>query len=765
MSHFGLTGAFCTKSSVRIRSEPAARRDPIDELHWVPSCVGTTKYSAPGSGKHLAKWHYISTVVVPGVPPAPDPRIGRVAAARYLPRVVRGTLRGDPILLPRSPRAASSSSSPSRTTVGFSATTGAAVRAARARARRSGLVTLPARGRPSRRALLGRGLLAGFALWSYLSITWADQNADAWDGANRTALYAIVFALFALWPLGSRGAAAARRRDRPRDRRARRSSRCSRSHGGRRPARLLRRRPARLAGQLPQRQRRALVPRLLAVRHARGRGASSIRRCAASSPVSAVVLAGTALLGQSRGWLFALPLVVDRLPARSRRPRQRAAWALIARRPRADRRPPARARRRRRLRRGARRRGGPLDDAVRAILLAAPRSPASRGAAAALVDRRARPSADVARRTGLGLAASRPAVVLLIGAVAFVAARRRPGAWAGDRWDEFKGGAQPRVGRRPPDPDARLEPLRLLARRLNQFKAHPITGRRRRQLPPRLPRRAPQRRGALLPALAGRAHAVARPGSSGALLLFGGVRAALLAAALRAIRSAPASARPPRPRRAHLVRLLPHPRRRSTGSGSCRRSACIAFALLGIAVGARAARRHSPAARARARGRSSRRPRTAGSPGRCRARRRVLVARVPPALAVARQRRRARASTRPAATRARRSTSSTAPRALNPFSATRACYRPDHRRARPRRAGDRRLRRRCSSATRATSTRTSRSPRSPPSRAATRTPALARRAAASSARATTSPATRCRSLARGRAAQHPRAQRGRSTQR
>jgi O-Antigen ligase len=42
--------------------------------------------------------------------------------------------------------------------------------------------------------------LAAYAAWSLLSITWADARGDAWDGANRTLLYLIVFALFALLP-------------------------------------------------------------------------------------------------------------------------------------------------------------------------------------------------------------------------------------------------------------------------------------------------------------------------------------------------------------------------------------------------------------------------------------------------------------------------------------------------------------------------------------------------------------------------------------
>lgn len=70
-----------------------------------------------------------------------------------------------------------------------------------------GLLALPT-ARPSRAQWVAIGLLAGYAVWSYLSILWAEQQGLAWDGANRAAMYAIVFALFALWPIGSRSAAA-----------------------------------------------------------------------------------------------------------------------------------------------------------------------------------------------------------------------------------------------------------------------------------------------------------------------------------------------------------------------------------------------------------------------------------------------------------------------------------------------------------------------------------------------------------------------------
>ncbi len=43
------------------------------------------------------------------------------------------------------------------------------------------------------------GCLAAFTALSYLSILWAGVPGDAWEGANRTLLYLLVFALFASW--------------------------------------------------------------------------------------------------------------------------------------------------------------------------------------------------------------------------------------------------------------------------------------------------------------------------------------------------------------------------------------------------------------------------------------------------------------------------------------------------------------------------------------------------------------------------------------
>ena len=47
--------------------------------------------------------------------------------------------------------------------------------------------------------LVALGCLAAFTAFSYLSILWAGVPGDAWEGADRTLLYLLVFALFAGW--------------------------------------------------------------------------------------------------------------------------------------------------------------------------------------------------------------------------------------------------------------------------------------------------------------------------------------------------------------------------------------------------------------------------------------------------------------------------------------------------------------------------------------------------------------------------------------
>jgi tetratricopeptide (TPR) repeat protein len=58
--------------------------------------------------------------------------------------------------------------------------------------------------RPVKIALVA---LAAYTALSFLSILWAAVPGDAWEGANRTLLYLMVFALFACWP--QRGVSAA----------------------------------------------------------------------------------------------------------------------------------------------------------------------------------------------------------------------------------------------------------------------------------------------------------------------------------------------------------------------------------------------------------------------------------------------------------------------------------------------------------------------------------------------------------------------------
>jgi O-antigen ligase len=52
------------------------------------------------------------------------------------------------------------------------------------------------------------GCLAAYTAFSYLSILWAGQQGDALEGADRTLLYLLIFALFASWPQSALTAAA-----------------------------------------------------------------------------------------------------------------------------------------------------------------------------------------------------------------------------------------------------------------------------------------------------------------------------------------------------------------------------------------------------------------------------------------------------------------------------------------------------------------------------------------------------------------------------
>ena len=58
----------------------------------------------------------------------------------------------------------------------------------------------PRRVRLARPAAIALAALAGYVAWSYLSIAWAASPGDALDGANRALLFLLLFALFALLP-------------------------------------------------------------------------------------------------------------------------------------------------------------------------------------------------------------------------------------------------------------------------------------------------------------------------------------------------------------------------------------------------------------------------------------------------------------------------------------------------------------------------------------------------------------------------------------
>lgn len=73
--------------------------------------------------------------------------------------------------------------------------------AAAAFAYRGRFLTLP------RVVLAAIALLASFAIWNFLSISWAGDQGAAWDGANRCLLYLTVFVLFALPPWRPQAAA------------------------------------------------------------------------------------------------------------------------------------------------------------------------------------------------------------------------------------------------------------------------------------------------------------------------------------------------------------------------------------------------------------------------------------------------------------------------------------------------------------------------------------------------------------------------------
>jgi tetratricopeptide (TPR) repeat protein len=67
----------------------------------------------------------------------------------------------------------------------------------------------PARKDLPRLVLAMLAVYAAFTAWNFLSILWADAKGDAWDGANKTLLYGLAFAIVTLRPWSRRSATAA----------------------------------------------------------------------------------------------------------------------------------------------------------------------------------------------------------------------------------------------------------------------------------------------------------------------------------------------------------------------------------------------------------------------------------------------------------------------------------------------------------------------------------------------------------------------------
>ena len=272
--------------------------------------------------------------------------------------------------------------------------------------------------------------LAAYAAWSYLSITWSAQKGDAWDGANRTAFYALLFALFALWPLRARLAAgvigglalvvAAIG-----------LVELLRAAGAADPSGYF------IDGRFAEPVGYANANAALwsaafwpcVVLGSRREVGPSVRAVFVGA---AVLLAGLALMGQSRGWLFALPVVaVIFLIVTPQRVRTTLTLLLV-------------------LAgvgvtipsvldvydKSGRELGDAMSSAAGTMLPAAIVTGAVAGLAA-VADRRVRASPALARRAALALAAA-GVFALGAGSIAYVADRGSPFTDIAHAWNQFK---------------------------------------------------------------------------------------------------------------------------------------------------------------------------------------------------------------------------------------------------------------------------------------------------------------------------------------
>jgi tetratricopeptide (TPR) repeat protein len=299
------------------------------------------------------------------------------------------------------------------------------------------LAALP-RPHPSRAALVAVLLLAAYGIFSLLSVLWADQQELAWDAGNRTVLYALLLALCALWPLRDRAAAVL-------------LGALGLGIAAIALVELLKTAGADQAVQYFEEARLAepvgyananvalwMMGLLPCIVLAGRRGVPAVVRGLFLG--SAGLLAGAALLGQSRGWLIVLPLVallaVLVVPGRGRTIAGIAAVGVAVAlildplldvysdwRPFQ---PP----------------GESFDRALEALLLVSA-GLAVVGTLAALADRRVRLSDSGARRASAAAVAA-AALVAVAGVAGYAVVERNPFTAASDAWDEFKeGGSSP----------------------------------------------------------------------------------------------------------------------------------------------------------------------------------------------------------------------------------------------------------------------------------------------------------------------------------
>lgn len=295
------------------------------------------------------------------------------------------------------------------------------------------LAVLP-RPRPGRLALAAVLLLAAYGGFGLLSMLWAGQEELAWDAGNRTLLYAIVLALCSLWPLRGR------------------SGPVLLGGYGLAIAAIALVELIRVAGadQGIQFFEEGRLAEPLGYANANvALWMSGLLPCAILAgrrevppPVrglllgGAGILGGAALLGQSRGWLFALPLAaLVALLVVPGRGRTIAAFAAVGLAMLAILHPllevytdwkpftPP---------------GDDYDAALRAILLASA-ALAVLGTLAALVDRRVQLSEQGARRISAATVVAL-AAALVVAVAGFAVVERSPFSAASDAWSEFKQG-------------------------------------------------------------------------------------------------------------------------------------------------------------------------------------------------------------------------------------------------------------------------------------------------------------------------------------